>query len=138
MLASTANGDNYTSSKDAAKILENIYNHKCVSYEASEQMMTYLKAQERTGKIPAGVPSGVQTANKTGELDTVENDAAIVFKDNTPYVLVVMSSGLSDTAKARQNIVDISKIVYGDGASVGGNSATVGSVTIAIILKFMI
>lgn len=135
MLASTANGDNYTSSKDAAKILENIYNHKCVSYEASEQMMTYLKAQERTGKIPAGVPSGVQTANKTGELDTVENDAAIVFKDNAPYVLVVMSSGLSDTAKARQNIVDISKIVYGDGASVGGNSATVGSVTTAINSK---
>ena len=135
MLASTANGDNYTSSKDAAKILENIYNHKCVSYEASEQMMTYLKAQERTGKIPAGVPSGVQTANKTGELDTVENDAAIVFKDNTPYVLFVMSSGLSDTAKARQNIVDISKIVYGDGASVGGNSATVGSVTTAINSK---
>lgn len=135
MLTSTANGDNYTSSKDAAKILENIYNHKCVSYEASEQMMTYLKAQGRTWKIPAGVPSGVQTANKTGELDTVENDAAIVFKDNAPYVLVVMSSGLSDTAKARQNIVDISKIVYGDGASVGGNSATVGSVTTAINSK---
>lgn len=135
MLKSNANGDNYTSSKDAAKILENIYNHKCVSYEASEQMMTYLKAQGRTWKIPAGVPSGVQTANKTGELDTVENDAAIVFKDNAPYVLVVMSSGLSDTAKARQNIVDISKIVYGDGASVGGNSATVGSVTTAINSK---
>ena len=65
----------------------------------------------------------------------MENDAAIVFKDNAPYVLVVMSSGLSDTAKARQNIVDISKIVYGDGASVGGNSATVGSVTTAINSK---
>ena len=135
MLKSNANGDNYTSSKDAAKILENIYNHKCVSYEASEQMMAYLKAQQLRSKIPDGVPSGVQTANKTGELDTVENDAAIVFKDNAPYVLVVMSSGLSDTAKARQNIVDISKIVYGDGASVGGNSATVGSVTTAINSK---
>ena len=53
---------------------------------------------------------------KTGELDTVENDAAIVFKGDTPYVLVVMSSGLSDTSKARQDIVSISKIVYGDGA----------------------
>lgn len=135
MLKSNANGDNYTSSKDAAKILENIYNHKCVSYEASEQMMAYLKAQQLRSKIPDGVPSGVQTANKTGELDNVENDAAIVFKDNAPYVLVVMSSGLSDTAKARQNIVDISKIVYGDGASVGGNSATVGSVTTAINSK---
>ncbi len=44
--------------------------------------MAYLKAQQLRSKIPDGVPSGVQTANKTGELDTVENDAAIVFKDN--------------------------------------------------------
>ena len=80
--------------------------------------MIYLKAQTRTSKIPAGVPDGVETANKTGELNTVENDAAIVFKKDAPYVLVVMSSGLNDTTKARQNIVDISKIVYGDGASV--------------------
>ena len=123
MLASTKNGDNYTSAKDAAKILEEIYNHKCVSYEASEQMMIYLKAQTRTSKIPAGVPDGVETANKTGELDTVENDAAIVFKKDAPYVLVVMSSGLNDTAKARQNIVDISSAVYGEGAQDKSSSA---------------
>ncbi len=50
------NGDNYTTSKDAAKILENInIISKCVSYEASEQMMTILKATRKDrGKSRAG------------------------------------------------------------------------------------
>ena len=112
MLAPSTNGDNYTSVSDAAKILEKIYNKECVNKTSSEKMLNYLKAQERRKKIPAGVPSGVVTANKTGELSTVENDAAIVYKENAPYILVVMSSGLSDTDKAVQNIVGISKIVY--------------------------
>lgn len=116
MLASTAKGDNYTSAKDAATILENIYNGKCVNKSYSQKMLNLLKQQTRKNKIPAGVPDGVQIANKTGELDRVENDAAIVFKGDTPYVLVVMSSGLSDTTKAQQDIASISKIVYGDGA----------------------
>lgn len=124
MLASTANGDNYTSVSDVTKILERIYKGECVNKEASEKMLKYLKAQQRTGKIPAGVPSGVDTANKTGELSTVENDAAIVYKENEPYILVVMSSDLSDTAKARENIVEISKMVYEQIGTSGDAEAT--------------
>ena len=113
MLASTANGDNYTSPADAAKILEEIYNGTCVSQSASEAMLGFLKKQTRTSKIPAGVPSSVETANKTGELDTVQNDAAIVFKDGAPYVLVVMCSNVIDTNQVISDIVEISRMVYG-------------------------
>ena len=112
MLEDATDGDNYTSTTDVAKILEAIYNKKCVSKSASEKMLEYLKAQERTSKIPAGVPEGVVTANKTGELDTVQNDAAIVYKDGAPYILVVMSSDIEDTSGAIENIKDISKKVY--------------------------
>lgn len=112
MLEDATDGDNYTSTTDVAKILEAIYNKKCVSKSASEKMLEYLKAQERTNKIPAGVPEGVVTANKTGELDTVQNDAAIVYKDGAPYILVVMSSDIEDTNGAIENIKDISKKVY--------------------------
>lgn len=31
-----------------------------------------MRQQERTGKIPAGVPENIETANKTGELSDVE------------------------------------------------------------------
>ncbi len=105
-------GDNYTCVKDVSKLLQQIYQGKCVSKNASQEMLEYLKKQTSKEKIPAGVPSDVETANKTGELSKVENDAAIVYKDGIPYVLVIMSSSLSDTKSAREHIVKISKNVY--------------------------
>ncbi len=79
-------------------------------------MLSYLQAQERKNKIPAGV-EGVKTANKTGELDAsypqlVESDAAIVYKEGCPYILTVMSQGISDSNVAISHIVQISKIAY--------------------------
>ena len=70
-----------------------------------------MKNQQRTHKIPAGLPDGVESANKTGELDTVENDTAIVFAD-TPYILCIMSENLSDAGAAQNNIAGISSDIY--------------------------
>lgn len=115
MLEQTTHGDNYTSVRDVGKILESIYRGNCISKEASAEMLEILKAQTRTNKIPAGVPDGVVTANKTGEIyegSKVENDAAIVFKENSAYVLVVMSNDIQDNEAAVNDIKEISKRVY--------------------------
>lgn len=63
-------------------------------------MYYQLKMQQRKNKIPAQMPDGVHTANKTGELDTVENDAAIIFDTAKGIDLVIcfMSQDLNDTA----------------------------------------
>ena len=84
---------NTTSAEDAGHFLERILAGTNVSASSSAQMLSLLKAQTRTWKIPAGVPSGVVTANKTGELDEVNNDAAIIFAPYGTYVLVVLTSG---------------------------------------------
>lgn len=90
-------------------------------------MLDILKSQTLKSKIPAGVPSGVVTANKTGELSSVENDAAIVFKEGAPYVLVVMSNEINNTSEARNNIKEISSKVYNlmgtTSSSQGGTNA---------------
>lgn len=112
MLEKEPRGDNYTSVVDVGNLLESIYRGTCVSKDASKEMLEILKTQTRKGKIPAGVPSGVTTANKTGELDDVENDAAIVYKDGAHYLIVVMSNNLNDTAKAQNNIREISSKIY--------------------------
>lgn len=109
LLESNENGDNYTSVKDCGLFLERIYKN---SIPHAEEMLNLLKQQERTGKIPAGVPSGIETANKTGELSNVENDAAIVFAGERPYILCVMSENLKDAATARQTIVNLSGDIY--------------------------
>ncbi len=112
MLEEPTNGDNYTSTMDVGNILEKMYRGTCVSQNASQEMIEILKTQTFTEKIPAGVPEGVTTANKTGELSDVENDAAIVYKDGAHYILVVMSNDVRDTAAARNNIKEISSKMY--------------------------
>ncbi len=101
--------DNYTSVQDCGNFLMSIYNG---SLAGSSQILQYMKQQERRGKIPAGVPSGVETANKTGELDFVENDAAIIFHPSGAYILCVMSENLSDAYSSRLFINSMSETVY--------------------------
>ena len=108
LLAPADNGDNLTSVSDCAEFLRKLYKNELPH---AEKMLGFLKNQQRTHKIPAGLPEGVESANKTGELDTVENDAAIVFAD-TPYILCIMSENLSDVGTAQNNIAGISADMY--------------------------
>lgn len=105
LLESNTNGDNYTSADDCARFLQAAYNG---DLPHSSEMMSLLSQQTVTYKIPAGVP--VATANKTGELDSVQNDAAVVYAQH-PYVLCVMSENVS-SGSAVSAIVDLSASVY--------------------------
>ena len=115
LLASNANDDNYTSVSDCGKILREVYSGSdTLTYP--EVMFSLLQKQERRNKIPAGIPTidGAQVANKTGELETVENDAAIIF--NAPrndFILCIMSQNLTDTTQAQSVIQNLSNMIYG-------------------------
>lgn len=94
LLADNSNGDNYTSAKDCGIFLKKIYQISKGIIDSSslpnaEAMYYHLKMQQRKNKIPADLPEGVQTANKTGELDTVENDAAIIYDTANGIDLVI-------------------------------------------------
>ena len=101
--------ENYTSARDCGRMLEEVVKGKYVSKKASERILNALKEQQRRGKIPAGVPEGIQTGNKTGELDNVDNDAAIVWSPECTYILCIMSS---DTGGRVPEIVKLSSMVY--------------------------
>ena len=132
LLASKENGDNYTSVRDCGRFLANIY--RSVFTDASSQnqesiwsavqtggplphaqeMFSLLSAQERRNKIPAALPENVLTANKTGELGDVENDAGIIYatEGGNDLVLVFMSENLRDTISAQQTIASVSRMFY--------------------------
>lgn len=109
MLESNAQADNYTSVEDCGRFLREIYEG---SLDGADEILECLREQERVGKIPAGVPSDVETANKTGELDDVENDAAIIYGENGDYILCVMMSQLVDAGAGRAAIIQLSSAVY--------------------------
>lgn len=101
--------ENYTSARDCGKMLEEVLKGEYVSEDASERILEALRNQQRTSKIPAGVPKEVETANKTGELDNVDNDAAIVWSPECTYILCIMSS---NTGGRIAEIRKLSSMVY--------------------------
>lgn len=102
-----------TSVNDVGRLLSMVYAGTLVNADASARMMTLLQAQQLTGKIPAGVPAGTVTANKTGEITGVENDAAIIWTGGaTDYVLVIFSSDVPDSTVARAHITAMSTVAW--------------------------
>ena len=102
-------GMNCTSVKDSGKLLEAIYRGNCVDKESSQKMKNLLLAQQLRSKIPAGVPSGVKVANKTGETSFSDHDIAIVYSPKCTYIICVMSI---NSANSASRVAQISKAVY--------------------------
>ncbi len=102
-------GSNISSAKDCGLLLESIYNGQCVSKASSKKMLNLLLNQQVRNKIPAGVPSGIKVANKTGETSAAEHDIAIVYGKKTDYVLCVFSS---NSPLGAAGIREISSTVY--------------------------
>ncbi len=103
---------NQTSVRDCGTILGRIYRGECVSEEASRKMLDFLLAQETDWKIPAGIPEEIPVANKTGETDTCQHDAAIVYAPQGDYILCVMSFDLPDEETGAHEIQQISAQTY--------------------------
>ena len=105
-------GTNQSTVYDCGKLLESIYKGTCVSKEASEKMLNLLKAQTIRYKIPNVIPSNVVVANKTGEVANNNHDCAIVFLNNNPYIICVMSENIGNAMGYTWCIRNISKTVY--------------------------
>ena len=79
--------------------------------QRSLQVLTLMTKQRDRRLIESGLPTGLVTANKTGETDSVLNDASIIdpFGPN-PIVAVVLCSGVSDKGRA---VKGFRKVGYG-------------------------
>ncbi len=112
LLHSNEYDDNYTSVNDCGHFLQEIYYENVEEYPYADAMYSLLKAQQRRNKIPAQMPEGVSVANKTGELDDVENDAGILYDSANDLVIVFMSENLSDVGSAQSTIASLSRQIY--------------------------
>jgi len=105
--------NNTTTARDLAIIMRAIEEGRAADASAARAMREILLAQEFNEKIPSGVPAGVRVAHKTGEITAHSHDAAIVYPPGRrPYILVVLTRGLSDGDQSSRLIGDISRMVY--------------------------
>lgn len=102
-------GRNYTTVEDCGLLLEKIYKGKCVNPEVSRQFLNLLLNQSHVNKIPAGLPEGTKCANKTGDTDDFQHDAAIVYSPGGDYIITIMST---DCGAAIPNTQELSATVY--------------------------
>ena len=71
-----------------------------------------LLKKPKENRLRRGLPEGVASADKSGELEGVRVDAGIVFAKNRPYVLSVMTTFLKDEGEGERAITDISRVAY--------------------------
>lgn len=107
-----AGKDNYTSVNDLINFFDMLYNGKCIGKDEDNEMLSILKKQKNNFKIPRLLPKGTVVAHKTGEFDTISNDAGIVFRKSGGFILCVLSKGVSNTAAADNTIACIAKEAY--------------------------
>lgn len=105
-------GYNVTSAHDCGMLLNSIYNGTCISTETSEKMLGLLKEQQTDYKLAYTLPENAVVANKSGEMDGVENDVGIVYAPERDYIICVLSNGWKNNADAIETIQDISQTAY--------------------------
>ena len=71
-----------------------------------------LLKKPKENRLRKGLPEGVASADKSGELEGVRVDAGIVFAKNRPYVLCVMTTFLKDEAEGERAIEEISRVSF--------------------------
>ena len=110
--------NNTTTARGLMRVLSLIADRAAVSPGASDAMLAILLDQKFREGIPAGLPPGTPVAHKTGSFRGVYHDAAIVRPDGRrPYVLVVLTRGLLDEAKAHRLVAEIARIAHAHAAS---------------------
>jgi beta-lactamase class A len=105
--------NNTTTARDLAVLLEAIETGHAASRSSCDRMRDIMLAQEFNTEIPAGLPAGTKVAHKTGWITGVLHDAAIIYPPGRrPYILVVLTRGITDRTQAQRLIADISRLVY--------------------------
>jgi beta-lactamase class A len=102
-----------TSPNDLVHLLAMMARRQLIDEWSSNEMVTILEGNEFNSLLPAPLP-GVVIAHKTGSLFDTLNDAGIVYADNGPYVIAIMTTGLPSLSMGRTFIHDISRLTYHD------------------------
>jgi beta-lactamase class A len=111
--AFAAGRNNTTTAYDLMILLRALAENKFINKKASEKIVSILAAQHFNEGIPAGTPTGVKVAHKTGDITGHNHDAAIVFPPaRKPYVLVVLTKGIKDHRRSSKLIAEISRTIY--------------------------
>jgi beta-lactamase class A len=105
--------DNLVTAADLSLVLGAVAMRTIAGWRTCEEVESVLAAQEHRDQVPAGLPPGTYVANKTGWIDHVAHDVALVRPDHRPdYVLTLCTSAEADEQTLYALNAGISRAVW--------------------------
>jgi beta-lactamase class A len=109
--AASEGRENVSTPREMMTLLEQVYRGKVLNKEMTENFLKMLSTHKQSF-MSRDLPDGVRTANKPGELEAVRTDSGIVFAQNRPYVICVMTTYLRTERDGEDAIARISSAAY--------------------------
>ena len=105
--------DNHTTPRDMGLMLEKIARGEAARPQSCKYMMDLMYSDKLDWWLDAGLPQGVNSANKAGWLYKVYSDMGIVNADGRRYVVSIMSKyGPEDVKEGELLIEDLSRATW--------------------------
>jgi beta-lactamase class A len=105
--------DNLVTAQDLATVVAAVATRSIAGESTCVEIERVLAAQEHVDKIPAGLPAGTYTANKTGWVESVAHDVALVRPEGRPpFVLAVCTTAAVPEETANQLIARVAELVW--------------------------
>jgi len=110
--AAARRGDeNIATPQEMVRLLEAIHKEKVLNKQSTTEFMKQLSTLKQS-YIPRYLPDSVQVANKPGELEGVRTDSGIVFAQNRPFAISVMTAYDRDEKAAERAISEVALEAY--------------------------
>ncbi len=103
---------NYTSVIDMASLFERLYQGKLLGQPFDAQMLDIMKGQADEEAMRRDLPDELIIARKSGELDALDHDIAIVSRRKAKLYLRIFSWETGDNNRGRKVLAETSRLVF--------------------------
>jgi len=103
--------ENVSTPKEMSTLLQQIYHGKVLNKEMTDDFFKVLSTHKDSW-IPRYLPEGLKMANKPGALEGVRNDSGVIFVENRPYIICVMTTYLRRESDGEEAIARVSQAAY--------------------------
>ncbi len=106
--------ENDTSCRDIQTFFKKLFANKIAPEALTKEMMGYMENTDFEDRLPRFLPRNLHVYHKTGDGVNFIHDGGIISNGNTPFILVVTSSNLTDEEEAKVTIGKIAEKIFLD------------------------
>src|SRR6266404_6133428 len=110
--AASEGRENISTPGEMMILLENLYRGKVLNRPMTDDFFKLLSTKKMDSWISRDLPEDLKIADKPGSLEGVRNDSGVMFLDNRPYIVCVMTTFLRRERDGEEAISKISLDAY--------------------------